>query len=65
MGDKYLILAAKYPLVGYTDKSYQTRWFIVFMVQLIHCLFKYEDIDVHIRNIKRMDRIDRRVKAVK
>ena len=58
MGNKYLILASKYPFMGHPNKCYQTKWFLVFAVRFVYCLFKYEIIDVQVRDNKRMDRID-------
>ncbi len=52
MGNKFMILCSKYPYEGYWQHSYNTDSVIKFIFALIKCYFKYEIIDVNIRNIK-------------
>lgn len=52
MGNKFMILCSKYPYEGYWQHSYNTNNVIKFIFALIMCYFKYEIIDVNIRNIK-------------
>lgn len=52
MGNKFMILCSKYPYEGYWQYSYNTGSIIKFIFALIKCYFKYEIIDVNIRNIQ-------------
>ena len=51
MGNKFMILCSKYPYVGYWQYSYNTGSIIKFIFALVKCYFKYEIVDVNIRNI--------------
>ena len=60
MGSNYSIECSKYPYKGIADKFYQTNSLFKAFAFIIIAVFKYEIIDVHIRNHDRMERMMKR-----
>ena len=58
MGAKYMIHCAKYPYKGYSDEDYQSNNIFKAFLFLIKAMFKYEIIDIQIRNHDKMSKVD-------